>query len=391
MKVAVVTPIPTPYRDPFWEEFGGRKDVSLTVIYCAGAKADRPWGDLAKAENFRSEFPKSKNLTGGLGWGYSCFWNPEVVQILRELEPDVVLVGGYTHLTMLRAIRYCRKNQIPWVLMSESWKQRAGIKGTLKHRFLRKLLRTASGGLPTGSLASGQLQRLGIKPERQNLLPNVPDIARLLTESKSVRIDAVSLRRELGMTSDQRVVLFAARLIPKKRPLMVVESFAKLNTDDTLQLVMLGDGPLRQDVERRCEELGISKQVRFEGFVAPDLVQKWMSIADVFVQPSWETWGVAPIEAAACGCRVIVSNEIGCYADVFATAANHRVLKHADETALAEAISELISDDKTSRSAPDTCHLWLQNNTFAQLSTKLASFLTQIVHEKSNSFASTVG
>lgn len=384
LKIVVVTPIPTPYRDPFWEELGSRDDVSLAVIYCAGAKADRPWGDLANATNFRAVFPKSINIASKLGWGFSCFWNPDAVKFLNELQPDVVLVGGYAHLTMLRTIRFCRRQRVPWLLMSESWKERKGCKGRIKQYWLRSLLKSSVGGLPTGTLASGQLDRLKIKRDQQFKLPNVPDLARLTADAKLVRSNVELSRQELGLKNGQKTLLFAARLIPKKRPLMVIEAFAKVRKDHNLQLVILGDGPLRAEAEQLCRKLELADRVRFEGFVSPEVVHNWMSVSDVFLQPSLETWGVAPIEAAACGCQVIVSNQIGCYADVFQGSPEHRVLTQIDIATLAEAMEELIQDANSTLLDRTVCQKWLTANTHEKLADCLAAFLRGCITASGN-------
>ena len=156
---------------------------------------------------------------------------------------------------------------------------------------------------------------------------------------------------------------------------MVIESFAKMSKGLNLQLVILGDGPLRVEAEQFCRKLKLADRVRFEGFVSPEVVQKWMSVSDVFLQPSWETWGVAPIEAAASGCRVIVSNQIGCYADVFQDSPEHRVLTQIDSATLTEAMEELVEETNMTLLDRTVCQKWLSQNTHEKLADGLAAFL----------------
>ena len=376
MNIGVVTSIPTPYRDPFWAKLGSLDGVNLTVIYCAGQKADRPWGELRKESNYRAEFPRSINLASSIGWGSSCFWNPGAIGLLKSFGPDAVLIGGYSHLTMLRAIRFCHQRHIPWFLMSESWKDRKGLKGLLKRRWLRSLLKTATGGMPTGSLAASKLKSLGISSDHQFRLPNVPDISSISREASAVRDNVVAARLGFDVPEGKKILLFAARMIPKKRPLTAIESLSYLKQKEGIQLVFLGDGPLRTEAEGLASKLGLSKLVRFEGFVRPELVHKWMAIADVFLQPSSETWGVAPIEAAACGCRVIVTNQVGCYADVFKGSNEHRVLPEISAAALARSIEELIGGESVQDTSLSTgCQAWLEANTHEQLVVDLEAFL----------------
>jgi len=70
----------------------------------------------------------------------------------------------------------------------------------------------------------------------------------------------------MGNSPASRVVLFCAKLQPWKRPLDVLEAFAKANVSDAY-LVYAGDGPLRRVVEARALELGVVERLRMLGFV----------------------------------------------------------------------------------------------------------------------------
>jgi N-acetyl-alpha-D-glucosaminyl L-malate synthase BshA len=70
--------------------------------------------------------------------------------------------------------------------------------------------------------------------------------------------------------------------------------------------VMVGDGPERLDAEREARELGISDDVRFLGRL--DTVAPILAAADLFLLPSQtESFGLAALEAMACGAPVLAS------------------------------------------------------------------------------------
>ena len=74
----------------------------------------------------------------------------------------------------------------------------------------------------------------------------------------------------------------------------------ELLEQEKLMLVIVGDGPARQDLEQAVKELEIEDHVIFTGMVPPDQVQNYYQIADVFVCASTsETQGLTYIEAAA--------------------------------------------------------------------------------------------
>ena len=92
-----------------------------------------------------------------------------------------------------------------------------------------------------------------------------------------------------------------------KRVEDVVRIFAKVRTEVPSRLLLIGDGPERQKVERLCRELDISQEVRFLG--KQDAIEELLAICDLFIIPSEkESFGLAALEAMACEVPVISSN-----------------------------------------------------------------------------------
>lgn len=373
MKVAVVTPIPTPYRDPFWEVFGNQDEVDLSVIYCSSGKADRPWSDEATDFSHSRLFPEGRNIFGSLEWGASCYWNPAIKKHLHEIQPDIALIGGYNHFTMLSAVKFCNRNRIPWLLMSESWKQRTGTLGKLKQAWLKRWLSKAAGMLPTGSRAAANAKRLGIAEANQSRLPNVPDIDGLREFSASLQPQRAAIKAKAGIAAGRRLIVFAARMVPKKRPLLVLEGFASLKENDAV-LMMIGDGPDRTEVEARTAALGVEDRVRFPGFLQPQEVHEWMSVADIFVQPSRETWGVAPIEALSCGTPVILSDQIGCADDVVTSPQLGRIVPSVNVENFSATLNELLTAGLTFEQVRMAQQDWASENSYHSLSRRLLAF-----------------
>ncbi len=77
-----------------------------------------------------------------------------------------------------------------------------------------------------------------------------------------------------------------------------------------VRLLMVGDGPERSNAERMCRELGICDDVIFLGNL--EGVEDILQIADIFIIPSEnESFGLAALEAMACGLPVLASNSGG--------------------------------------------------------------------------------
>lgn len=111
-----------------------------------------------------------------------------------------------------------------------------------------------------------------------------------------------ALRRELGLTDDQPLLIYVGRLDGEKKPDVVVEAFRKLPKELGARLVLLGDGPLRGTIEALRDP-----RILMPGYVAdrPELA-RWLASADVYVSAmADETFGVSIIEAQASGLPVV--------------------------------------------------------------------------------------
>lgn len=329
MRVAVITPIPTPYRDPFWGHVAAQAQIELDVYYCAAGKSDRPWS-ATWPRDFRWEVLPGRNLLSWRGADDSCYWNRDVTGRLAAGRYDAIIVGGYNHPTMLSAIAFAQRRQIPYFMMCETYQRRAsGLKSVVKRAMVGRVMRRAAGTFPTGRLSGEYVVSYGARPERVVPIPNVPDVETLSAESARLRDE-----HEDGRPT----VLFVGRLIPKKRAGLLLRAFAGMRGSPDARLVIVGDGPERSMLEQQARELQIGERVTFTGFRQPAEVIGWYSRASVYVMPSSETWGVSVIEALSCGAPVIVSDGVGCHPDVVTDDRVGQVVRAGDEAELRSAL-----------------------------------------------------
>ncbi|MEM8905971.1 MAG: glycosyltransferase, partial [Actinomycetota bacterium] len=159
------------------------------------------------------------------------------------------------------------------------------------------------------ALWSGAAERLvelhGLEPDRVDVIPNAADAERFTPAPASA---AAELRHELGI-DDGPVVLTVGALSPEKRLDAAIDGVAGV---DGARLVVVGDGPLRRELEQRAAAAGA--EVRFVG-ARPDLVP-WYRAADVLLLTS-RTEGMpgVVIEAGLCGLPV-VATDVGGVAEV---------------------------------------------------------------------------
>lgn len=151
------------------------------------------------------------------------------------------------------------------------------------------------------SLRSDTIARLGIRHDIR-VIPNFLDC------EVYRRQPAEGLRERLtGARPGDAVVVHMSNFRPVKRVDLVMEVFRRIRQQVSARLVLIGDGPVRPDIERLAEAHGTTGDVIFVG-ERQDPVP-WLSVGDLFLLPSeQESFGLAALEAMACGTPVVASD-----------------------------------------------------------------------------------
>lgn len=105
----------------------------------------------------------------------------------------------------------------------------------------------------------------------------------------------------------ERILAHVSNFRKVKRVEDVVRMFEKVRKQLPSKLLMIGDGPERQNAEEICRTLSICNDIRFLG--KQEQMDEILSITDLFVLPSqYESFGLSALEAMACGVPVISTN-----------------------------------------------------------------------------------
>lgn len=155
--------------------------------------------------------------------------------------------------------------------------------------------------VPTPAMAA-RLREIGVRA-RIEVVPSGIDVARFGAGRRDE-----SLRTRLGAGSDDRLLLCVGRLAKEKNVELLLHAIAAAN-EDSLKLVVAGDGPHRHELERRARDLGVGDATRFLGIVERRDLPDLYASADAFLMPSvTETQGLVLAEALAAGAYVIAAD-----------------------------------------------------------------------------------
>jgi L-malate glycosyltransferase len=150
------------------------------------------------------------------------------------------------------------------------------------------------------SLREDTVAALGIRREIA-VIPNFLD-----GDEYQRRFDA-TLREQLAPASRfDALVVHVSNFRPVKRVDAVVDVFRRIRQRVRARLVLIGDGPVRPEIERMVAAHDLTDDIMLAG-EQEDLV-RWLSVADLFLLPSaQESFGLAALEAMACGVPVVAS------------------------------------------------------------------------------------
>ncbi|HUD11146.1 MAG TPA: glycosyltransferase family 4 protein [Candidatus Saccharimonadia bacterium] len=151
-------------------------------------------------------------------------------------------------------------------------------------------------------------------------------------------------------TSD---LVYVGRLLAHKNVDLLVRAVAILaRISPAIRCMIISDGPERTNLERLSQELGISRNVVFKGFVSSDKEKlSLMKASRVFVLPSTrEGFGIVALEAIACGLPVVTVNHPDNAATHLITPETGRLAEPTPES-MASAISEVLRQDTSACTA----------------------------------------
>lgn len=278
-------------------------------------------------------------------------WTEQMRSWIDRIDPEVIVVSGYSFPESLAALQVAAERQLPVVVCSESNLHDAPRK-IWAEALKRRVLRLAQAALVGGEPQAAYLESLGVSADSIFRGYNAVDNDHFST-GLQWRQQGVEGRKSLGLPP--RYLLAVSRFTEKKNLRGLIEGFSLWlkhapTAQKDLHLLILGDGPLRSQLECQVSSLGLETCVHMPGSCAyADLPSRY-GLAEAFIHASTvEQWGLVVNEAMAAGLPVLVSASAGCAPELVQPGVTGlRFQPHRPE-AIAEAISWLFSLSAVSR------------------------------------------
>ncbi|HYH10446.1 MAG TPA: glycosyltransferase [Thermoanaerobaculia bacterium] len=318
-----------------------RQDVDLYVA-CLATVAGNPLEKEFHAAGVKTINLGARNLRDRAAF-------QRLVQFVRE--HDIQLVHAHLTYAAIWSALLSRKTGVPsiaslHVAVSATKKVEASplrrFAVEVRDRIMCFVLRRWSSRvvMVSGALRDEYLGR-GLGNDRMRVVHNGIEVNRFTRDRHEAREKLV---RELNVPRDATVLVTVNVLRAGKGVEVLLEAMRQI---ENAVLVVVGDGPMREEWSRRAEEQGIADRVRWAGFRRD--VDTLLAGCDLFVHPSLDdAFPTVLLEASAAGLPVVASNLGGIPEIVVNTTG--KLVPAGDPTALADAIRTTLADRVSMRS-----------------------------------------
>lgn len=298
---------PIQYQAPLLRRISAEPHIDLRVIFERVMPGHRYYD-----EGFKREVQWDVPLTEG--YEYAAL---EDTSLASEIVAcDVLWVHGWQSATLREAIALASRKGKKVLMRGENTDMAMPdgglMRSWLKRRYLNGIFECCDAFLSIGSLNRAYYVNRGIEQSRIFPMPYAVDNDAFAAAAAMARSAKPNLKEQLGIGEDVPVILFAGKLSRRKRPDILFWAMHSLgDISPAPALVFAGDGEMMSELQ------SAAPNAHFVGFVNQTDLPAYYAMADVFVLPSEkEPWGLAVNEAMACGTAVVVSDEVGCAADL---------------------------------------------------------------------------
>ncbi|MBU2581857.1 MAG: glycosyltransferase [Alphaproteobacteria bacterium] len=305
-RVALVTNIPTPYRNPCYAELA--KLCNLKVFFNAWTEPDRNW-EFAPADlkypfevlkNYTIPYRRTNNVKGTVNATTYAQVGVGLPGALRTFRPDVVIGPAFGPTSML-ALGYAKMSGARFILWTEGTRHtEAGLSWLRKQQ--RRMIATGAHGYWTNGQLSSELlfdYGRGSQPVQEGMTGI--DTRAFQSAVAALRPDREGLRTKYGVKGT--TFLFVGAVSERKGVLQMADAFARAadNAAGDATLLVAGTGKEGATLEAAgASASGLT--VRQLGFVKPERVPELFAASDVFVLPTLsDNWSLAVLEAAVTG------------------------------------------------------------------------------------------
>jgi glycosyltransferase involved in cell wall biosynthesis len=366
VRLAYLVSHPIQYQTPLLRRIAREPDIDMTVFFGSDFSVkgynDEGFGgvgvkwDIPLLEGYKYEFlpvlRDEARVTPTLPL------NSGIARRLRGYRGqsafDALWIHGYASVNSIHAMIAAKALGIPVLMRSDSWlgdRDRSKLKLAAKRLFFQGLSHMMDGVLTIGTLNAEYWRYYMGDDFPLFLAPYAVDNEYFQRRCTEAALRRDELQRELNLSPDRPVILFASKLQARKCADDLLEAYTRLSPAPGVEphpyLVFVGDGEQRQTLERAARQTGF-ESIRFCGFRNQSELPRFFDLATVFVLPSrHEPWGLIVNEVMNAARAIIVSDQVGCQPDLVTDGVEGAVFRAGDVAGLTDALQRTLATPQT--------------------------------------------
>lgn len=331
-KVAIITNVPSPYRVDFFYYLQTHfEEYEFSVIYYCNDSMARQW----KADGKRilnSTFVPSKTVRIKKRFDDHYISFPVGVgKALSRIAPQAVVAMEYSP-AILQAMRWCRRHKVKYISWTDGTANSEKNIGRLQRWSRKYIFKRADAFIASSHAAMENQLSYGAPRKRCHISLLTVDLEKYLIHDKA---------------EYKKTLLYVGSLIERKGVDLLLAAFA-LCKDKELKLLLVGDGPEKDNLFRQAKELGIDERVEFRGFLSGDELRECYAKAGAFVLPTREDcFGLVLVEAMCAGLAIVVSKYSDGAFETVKEGINGYIVDPYDAAGFAGAVDNVFSSRET--------------------------------------------
>lgn len=371
LSLSFYTNIPTPNQDDFFEELS--QVFIFNAIFYEKTESDRLW--QLSDKTYKHVYLKDSKLIKWVQYFYKDFhfsWNI-IKYSLNERSQFIILSGNYFALNTIIAALILKARGKKVGFFSEKIKEAYGFKRFVKRAILVPFVKLLDFMIFVGVCSKQSYSSLGLNVKHHVIIPY--NINNASFKDCNLNEDRLKQLKDKYNTNTHFTLLTSGALIERKGidfTIKIMELLTKEHINN-IQLLVLGDGPLKYSLQELVKELPIY----FLGFKQKEEIPYYFGIADVFLFCSrYDGWGLVINEAISAGLPCLVNKDVGS-SELIENYVNGFICDNQNLLSYVNAI-KLLCKDKTLIESIRTNNLQLSEQMCsASMATKLYQFFNE--------------
>jgi teichuronic acid biosynthesis glycosyltransferase TuaC len=265
-------------------------------------------------------------------WSMAGATRRTITRLHRTGRPFDLIDAHYFYPDGIAAVLIGRALDIPVVITARGTDVTVIPNDILARRWILWAAQQSIAIIAVSEALRDRMAAIGVNPAKITVLRNGVDLDRFHP------VDRETARRRVGV--DGRVLLSVGNLIELKGHSLIIDAIAQL---PNWRLLIVGGGPLRNELRERAAAAGCADRVRLVGAVPQENLVEYYNAADVLVlASSREGMANVLLEAAACG-TPIVATRAGGSAEIVREPEMGRLLPERSAQAIVAAVHDLVA------------------------------------------------